>query len=84
MSFKLWKTTVLPRFKIPYIVRQWQHTHLISALGRQRQVGLCVSEASLVYREKFRTARAMRKNRVLKNQICMCVCVSYFCHGNES
>jgi hypothetical protein len=29
----------------------WWSTSLIPALGRQRQVDLCESEASLVYRE---------------------------------
>jgi hypothetical protein len=31
---------------------------VILALGRQRQVGLCKFQASLVYRASFRTARA--------------------------
>jgi hypothetical protein len=38
---------------------------LIPALGRQRQVDF---EASLVYRVSSRTARAIQRNPVLKNQ----------------
>jgi hypothetical protein len=34
------------------------HT-LISVLRRQKQVGLCESEASLIYRASFRSAMAM-------------------------
>ena len=34
---------------------------LIPALGRQRQVDLCESENSLVYRVSSRTARATQK-----------------------
>lgn len=37
------------------------------ALGRQRQADLGV-EASLVYRVRFRTARAIQRNFILKNQ----------------
>ena len=36
----------------------WGCTPLIPALGRQRQADLCEFEASLVYRESSRTARA--------------------------
>jgi hypothetical protein len=39
----------------------------ILALRRQRQVDLCELEASLVYRESTRTARATQRNSV-KNQ----------------
>jgi hypothetical protein len=35
--------------------RQWWCTPLIPPCGRQRQVGLCEFEASLVYRESSRT-----------------------------
>jgi len=37
---------------------------LILALGRLRQVDLCVFEASLVYRGSSRTARATQRNIV--------------------
>jgi hypothetical protein len=40
---------------------------LIPALGRQRQVDL-EFEASLVYRVSSRTARAIQRNPVSKNQ----------------
>ena len=46
----------------------WWHTPLIPALGKQRQVDLCEFEASLVYRASSRTATAILKNFVLKNQ----------------
>jgi hypothetical protein len=39
------------------------HTHLIPALGRQRQVDLI-----LVYRVSSRTARVVQRNSVLKNK----------------
>ena len=42
-------------------------TPLIPALGRQKQVDLCESEASLVYRVSSRTARAAQRNFVSKN-----------------
>jgi hypothetical protein len=45
--------------------RQWWHTSLIPALGRQRQVDL-EFEATLVYRGSFRTARATQRNPVSK------------------
>jgi hypothetical protein len=44
--------------------RQWWCSLLIPALGRQTQVDLCELEASLVYRESFRTARAAQRNFV--------------------
>jgi hypothetical protein len=40
------------------------HTCLIPALGRQGQVDLSEFEASLVYRESSRTARATQRNPV--------------------
>jgi hypothetical protein len=45
----------------------WWYTPLIPALGRQRQV---VSEfkASLVYKVSSRTARAIQRNPISKNQ----------------
>jgi hypothetical protein len=40
---------------------------LIAALGRQRQADLCVLKINLVYRESFRTARAVtQRNNCLK------------------
>jgi hypothetical protein len=44
--------------------RQWWHTPLIPALGRQ----ISEFEASLVYRVSSRTARAIQRNPVSKNQ----------------
>ena len=46
--------------------RAWWRMPLIPALGRQRQVNLCEFEASLVYRESFRTPRATERNPGLK------------------
>ena len=40
-------------------------TPFIPALRRQRQAALCEFEVSLVYRGRFRTARATQKNPVL-------------------
>jgi hypothetical protein len=40
----------------------------IPPLGRQRQVDLCKLEASLVYKESSRIARATQRNPVLKKQ----------------
>lgn len=40
----------------PTTARQWRHTPLISAFGRQRRVELC--KANLDYRESSGTARA--------------------------
>jgi hypothetical protein len=37
-----------------------------SSIGRQRQVDLCESEASLAYRVSSRTVRATQGNHVLK------------------
>ena len=46
----------------------------IPALRRQRQVGLCEFEASLVYRVSSRRARTMRRDFLKKNnKICVCV-----------
>jgi hypothetical protein len=45
--------------------RQWWCTPLIPALGRQRQAEF---EASLVYRVSSRSARAIQRNPVSKNQ----------------
>jgi hypothetical protein len=39
---------------------QWWYKPLIPGLRRQRQVDLCESEASLVYRGSSRTARAIK------------------------
>jgi hypothetical protein len=41
---------------------------LIPELGRQRQVDLCESEASMVYRENSRTTRATERGPVSKQQ----------------
>jgi hypothetical protein len=46
--------------------RAWWHTPLIPALGRQRQVS--EFEVSLVYKVSSRTARAIQRNPVSKNQ----------------
>jgi hypothetical protein len=42
---------------------------LIPALKIQRQVDLYEFKASLVYRARFRTVRAIQRNPVLKNQV---------------
>ena len=44
------------------------HTHLLTALGRQRQADLFKFEASLVYRASSRTARTtiIQRNSVSK------------------
>jgi hypothetical protein len=41
---------------------------LITALRRQRQADLCKFEVHLVYRGSSRTARAIQRNPVSKNQ----------------
>jgi hypothetical protein len=41
---------------------------LIPALRKQRQVEFCEFEASLVYKESFRTGRATQRNSVLSKQ----------------
>ena len=41
---------------------------LIPALRKQRQMGLCEFEASLVYRASSRTVRATQRNPVSKNK----------------
>ena len=48
----------------PNVFRWWWHTLLIPALRRQRQEDLCESEASLVYRVSFRTARAVTQRNL--------------------
>ena len=45
----------------------WWRTPLIPALGRQRQVD-SEFEASLVYKVSSRTAKAIQRNPVSKNQ----------------
>ena len=52
-------------FKTKKIAGQWQHTTSITAFVKQRQVGLCEFEASLVYRVSSRIARATQRNLVL-------------------
>ena len=55
----------------------WWHTPLIPAFGRQRQVDLCETEASLVYIVTSRTAGATGRpclkktkiNKLIKNLI---------------
>ena len=47
---------------------QWWYMPLIPGLRRQRQVDLCESEASLVYRGSSRTARATQGNPVSKTK----------------
>ena len=48
---------------------RWRHTPLIAALAKQRQADLCEFEASLVYRTRSRTARAViPRNLVSKNK----------------
>jgi hypothetical protein len=43
---------------------------LIPALGRERQVGLCEFEASVVYKVSFRLARAVnQRNSVWKRGV---------------
>ena len=41
---------------------------LIPALGRQRQVGICEFEASLVYRVSSRASKATQGNNVIENK----------------
>ena len=58
----------IPRIHIrkPSVSWAWWHTPLVLALGRQGH--LCEFEASLVYRESSRTARATQRNAVSKTQ----------------
>jgi hypothetical protein len=42
---------------------------LISALRRQRQVDLCEFKASLVYKEFFRTARAVTQRKPISENL---------------
>ena len=53
-------------FKTKKIAGQWQHTTSITAFVKQRKVGLCEFEASLVYRVSSRIARATQRNPVLE------------------
>ena len=51
---------------------------LILALERQRQAGLCVFEASQVYRASSRTARDIQRNPVWGQEgrdavVCICI-----------
>jgi hypothetical protein len=59
------KTT--PKTKNHEVV-QWWCMPLILVFGRQSQVDCCELEASLVYRASSKTAGAMQRNPVLKNQ----------------
>ena len=47
----------------------WQHTPLIPALGRQREVDFIEFKTSLIYRESSRTARTSQRNPVLDTKI---------------
>jgi hypothetical protein len=47
---------------------RWWHIPLIPALGRQRQVGVCEFEASLVYRVSSRASKATQGNNVIENK----------------
>ena len=44
------------------------HKPLVPALERQRQVGICQTESSLVYRASSRTAKAIQKNPALEGK----------------
>jgi hypothetical protein len=48
--------------------RAWWRKPLVPALGRQRQVDFEEFEASLDYKVSARTARAIQRNPVSKNQ----------------
>ena len=45
----------------------WWCSPLMPAPGRQKQSELCEFEATLVYRDNSRTAKATQKNPVLNN-----------------
>lgn len=48
-------------FLFENFARQWWLMPLIPAVGRQRQVGYCEFEDSLVYKESSSVARAVRQ-----------------------
>jgi hypothetical protein len=60
--------TQVDSFKLKSRGWAWWHTHLIPALKRQRQVGLSEFQASLVYRENSKIARATQKDSNLEKQ----------------
>ena len=59
------KSTEFYTLKRWVLAGQWWHIPLIPALERQRQVDLYEFEASLVYRESPRIAKAIQRNHVL-------------------
>lgn len=88
-NLSIFSNTILRKHRIYGIFLQEPHTlknnnyakwwwcmPLIPTLRRERQVGLCDLEASLVYRVTSKTAKATQGNPVLKNplpqRICQC------------